>query len=223
MVLCLPLPAFGDPIAGGACNDGTLDLYIALAGTGCQAGGLTWSDFTFSASLNGAPIDPSELDISGFGNLSGTPGEVGFEALTQLEVPSGETLSINYGFAVTGTTYDVTVNEQGPDIASPGQSTVFGGCENGYFSGPSCSGLPLSAGPFPGGYFFSFAYPAAAEFAIEVGGTIAGQSGEELTTIIGEAETLPPPGGPVPEPSSSLMVGIALLPVGYRVVRRLIG
>jgi hypothetical protein len=60
----LALPIAAGPIAGGACDPGTLTEYIALLGVGCTSGDVRLFDITYTPSAGGTATDDILVALS---------------------------------------------------------------------------------------------------------------------------------------------------------------
>jgi len=178
-----------------SCDSGTLDQYIALGSTGCQFNGILWSNFEFSATNNGSPVDPNAISIV-FSGLS-------FTGTGNITVLEGTTLDLNFGFAVTGPTRLIMASETlAPP--TPGVLGTISGCENGTFSGSNCSGTLL-----PDSHVFYLFDPTLADqVALRFSQQDVGQPGNStFTQIFGEIQS-------IPEPSAFVLAGSGLLIAG---------
>lgn len=115
-------------IPGETCTSGTMAELIALGNAGCTmlSGAFTWRNVTFSATVNGQPVNPNAVLVS-FTQFLIAPDprmSVGLQADLTLGGPMNYLAALSYDITVNTAIQNTQLNFLGSYVQSIGQGTV---------------------------------------------------------------------------------------------------
>lgn len=125
---------------GALCLPGTLTEYIGLGSTGCEFGGILFSDFaSLEIPFPATQIDPEKVIVNPLNNLNG-PG-LEFEFLVDQTALAGEFFDVRIGYLVSNNTFSgITASMTGASATGDGAVTTIEDIWPGEVFNPDSSG-----------------------------------------------------------------------------------